>query len=387
MNNEVISILTDKDSIYFSTTKEFVHGIFHNSTSAHPLTVNILSATANDSSIAQYNYTLEPTQNNIAIQLECPSINATDEPVYYYAILNRNQKDTLWNISSSRNLSFNALLPGDYNILFKAIDKSDNSKQSNIQNIAFTIKDYFYKTWYFIVGVFSLISFIIIITIVSINKFRQNRIRKELENESKINELKLQGLLSQMNPHFLFNSLNVIQKYITSKDEEHALSHLSDFSHLMREILNQTRRGTISLEEEVEFLERYVKLEKPRFDNDFEFIIENNIEEDAHEIRIPPMLIQPLIENAIKHGVSNMKTERGQIRATFNLLNESLLQVIIADNGTYRGEKKSSKKTHQSHALNIIKERVTLLSKEKSIGSFELNIFEIGASAVLNIPI
>jgi LytS/YehU family sensor histidine kinase len=179
----------------------------------------------------------------------------------------------------------------------------------------------------------------------------------------------------------------VIQKFITSNDDVNALNQLSDFSDLMRESLNHSRRGSINLEEEILFLEQYVKLEKKRFDNAFDFFIHNEIDEDLSDISIPPMLIQPLIENAIKHGVSNMKSTKGEIHATFKLLHHTLLEIVVTDNGKERSTLRSSKKKRESHALNIIKERVALIKNEKGAGAFDLTINEVGAVARLKIPI
>jgi sensor histidine kinase YesM len=386
-NKEINTIVVDKDSVYFTTAKEFVACTYIKNKSPKTIVVDISKIIVNDSIYTTAAASFAPNQNNFKIHLECPLINNEEKAIYYYALLSYTEKDTVWNTTTNSTIEFSALNPGQYTLLVKAQDAAITINKSNIVSWHFTIKQYFYKTWTFGILLVSSIFVLILLVVQYNNTQKQNRLRKELEAESKINELKLQSLLSQMNPHFLFNSLNVIQKFITSNDDVNALNQLSDFSDLMRESLNHSRRGSINLEEEILFLEQYVKLEKKRFDNAFDFFIHNEIDEDLSDISIPPMLIQPLIENAIKHGVSNMKSTKGEIHATFKLLHHTLLEIVVTDNGKERSTLRSSKKKRESHALNIIKERVALIKNEKGAGAFDLTINEVGAVARLKIPI
>jgi ligand-binding sensor domain-containing protein len=386
-NNEVKTIATKKDTVFFATGNEFMGCRYNDQFDVRKITVNISSLLINDSSISLQQTKFAPYQNRIKISLECPLTNSGEKPLFLYALIKSTQKDTLWQKTQNATLEFNSLSPDEYTLLISAKDPGIAYSKSNTLVWHFTITEFFYKTWWFYTLVLFAIFSIIFAVYFFYNKQRQNRIQKELEADAKINELKLQGLLSQMNPHFLFNSLNVIQKFITSNDDINALTHLSDFSDLMRESLDQTRRGHISLEDEFLFLEQYVNLEKKRFDNDFIFHIHNEIEDDLSDIIIPPMLIQPLVENAIKHGVANMKSPQGEIHVTFSLLHHSLLQVCIRDNGNQRSSSRKDQKKKESHALNIIQERVELIKHGDFSGKFDIKIDEVGATAILNIPI
>lgn len=386
-NTIVRALVTQRDSIFFSTESEFVICRYKGQLNSRTIHISIESLFVNDSSTSTQHTSFAPNENRIKLTVECPLVNSGEKPVFFYALIRGGENDTIWQKTTNPTIEFNSLSAGKYTVLLKAKDPGVTYSKSNTLVWHFTIAEYFYKTWWFYSLVFLSIFGAAFAVYFYLNQQKQNRIKKELEAESKINELKLQGLLSQMNPHFLFNSLNVIQKFITSNDDINALTHLSDFSDLMRESLDQTRRGEISLEDELLFLEQYVKLEKKRFDNDFLFCIHNKIDEDLSDIKIPPMLIQPLIENAIKHGVANMKSPKGEIHVTFTLPQHSILSVCIQDNGNQRSSSRAEKKKKESHALNIIKERVELIKYADLSGKFILEINEVGATATLNIPI
>jgi len=387
-NNIISSIYSYRDTVYFATSNEFLACIYKNHSIARTINVSVKSVFVNDSISDFSKKVFSPYENNIKIQLECPLVNSNESPAYFFKLEDNNtNKINNWQKTTSNSLAFNSLAPGKYTLSIKAEDPAVSNSNSNVLSWTFIIEEHFYKTWWFYTLVIFAIFSILFGVYFFYNKQKQNRIQKELEADAKINELKLQGLLSQMNPHFLFNSLNVIQKFITSNDDINALTHLSDFSDLMRESLDQTRRGHISLEDEFLFLEQYVNLEKKRFDNDFIFCIHNEIDDDLSDIIIPPMLIQPLVENAIKHGVANMKSPQGEIHVTFRLLHHSLLQVCIRDNGNQRSSSRTDRKKKESHALNIIQERVELIKHGDFSGKFDIKIDEVGATAILNIPI
>lgn len=288
-NNIISSIYSYRDTVYFATTNEFLACIYKNNSNSRLIHVSVKSMLVNDSVYNFAKKVFSPNENNFKIQLECPLVNSNENPVFYFKLKKENTNRIYnWQKTISNTLAFNSLAPGKYTLSIKAEDPTVLNSISNVLSWSFIIEEHFYKTWWF----FSLLLFAIFSTIFGAyffyNKQGQKRIQKELEADAKINELKLQGLLSQMNPHFLFNSLNVIQKFITSNDDINALTHLSDFSDLMRESLDQTRRGQISLEDEFLFLEQYVNLEKKRFDNDFIFSIHNEIDDDLSDIIIPP---------------------------------------------------------------------------------------------------
>lgn len=384
-NEEVNHIVVDEDSVYFTTSKEFIQFIYKEENKPLPLTLKTVYFKANDSIIQNLSIPFSPSQNNIKIKLECPSIGSTKEPIYFYALLNEHSTDTPWQKTNSSLIEFNALKAGDYNLLVRAKDGTSAKKQSNISSIKFTINEYFYKTNLFIVLLFMAILSIIILLVISINRYRQNKIKKELALESKINELRLNGMLSQMNPHFLFNILNSVQYFIAHGKTDEAADFINQFSLLMREILENSKKDLIGLESEISFLKKYLYLEQKRFGDNFNFSFTLDVGNEIEDIFIPPMLIQPLLENAIKHGITTRQDQKNLIQVKISLINSNLLQVlVINDTGKLTNY---NKKEHLSTAINTIKERLQLFKINGNSGRFNLNIEEKLTTAQLVIPI
>ena len=192
---------------------------------------------------------------------------------------------------------------------------------------------------------------------------------KNLKAENSLRETKLNYSLfrAQMNPHFMFNALHAIQLFMFKNDKMETANYLTSFAKMMRQILDYSSKEFISLEDEIELIENYVKLQQLRLDNNFEFVVEVEENIDIDEARIPPMLIQPLIENAVEHGIKPL-AEKGKITLRITEDND-LIKVEVIDNGVgLNGEKI---KTHKSKALKLIKEQLTQLSENKSF--FEIN--------------
>lgn len=177
-----------------------------------------------------------------------------------------------------------------------------------------------------------------------------------------VKESELRTLRSQINPHFVFNSLNSIKSYILQDRSLEASEYLTDFATLMRSILQHSKEKFISLSEELETSILYIKLEKLRFEEGFSFVYELPEQIDTDEILIPPMLLQPYIENAIKHGLMNK--EENRILKLSVIAEKEQIIISIDDNGIGREQasllRKNSPK-HQSMGMNVNKERVELL--------------------------
>jgi anti-sigma regulatory factor (Ser/Thr protein kinase) len=190
--------------------------------------------------------------------------------------------------------------------------------------------------------------------------------REQFELNRTIQESELRTLRSQINPHFVFNSLNSIKSYILTHRSVEASEYLTDFSTLMRSILQHSKEQYITLTDELETAKLYVKLEQLRFEDGFRF--DFNCEEgiDTDEILIPPMLLQPYLENAIKHGLMNKSGERILCLNVSKLDSETSIQIIIEDNGIGRQAASLMRKNipkYQSMGMNINSERVELLNQ------------------------
>ncbi|MCD4682404.1 MAG: histidine kinase [Bacteroidales bacterium] len=244
------------------------------------------------------------------------------------------------------------------------------------------------QSGYFLFGLGSLVVLIIILAIVLI---RQNKLREQQKN------LLLQQKLyrSQMNPHFIFNSLASIQNTIINEEPIKASKYLSRFSKLVRNILDSSVEEFITLEEEITTVENYLELQRIRFPEKFDYSIKLDEAIDPESIRIPPMLAQPFIENAIEHGIKH-KDSRGNIQVRFNLdKNHIVLEVKDDGVGRVRAQEilNEQNKNHRSMATDITRERLTVLNKKlkQKISLIISDLKDdkdepIGTKVVINIP-
>jgi LytS/YehU family sensor histidine kinase len=211
--------------------------------------------------------------------------------------------------------------------------------------------------------------FLIVVSLIFLQNYYQkkrNLIRHQLL------ETEMKALRSQMNPHFTFNVLNSIQYYIGGNDMKSAQLYLHKFSSLIRMILDQSRNTYITLGEEISTLRLYMELEQMLFENKFEYQIEISPDLNVDEILIPGMLIQPIVENSIKHGLEHKK---GQAVVQVKIISEnSILRCTVKDNGIGRinSEKLKEDATHKSTSTDIIKERIKALG---SIFNIQLSYF------------
>lgn len=180
------------------------------------------------------------------------------------------------------------------------------------------------------------------------------------------NLLALKSLRSQMNPHFIFNALNSVNSFIASNDERTANKYLSDFSQLMRSVLENSDEDFIPLKNEIELLEFYIKLEHFRFQDKFDYSIKVDENVQVDDFQIPPMLLQPYIENAVWHGL-RYKTEKGKLSIQMSTKTEDEITITITDDGIGRERSKSLKTEHQkkqnSKGMGNIKKRVAILNE------------------------
>ena len=201
-----------------------------------------------------------------------------------------------------------------------------------------------------------------------------------------------------MNPHFFYNALNTIQAYIFTNEKQKANAYLAKFSKLTRNVLEMSEKETISLNEEIEALKLYLELEKMRFSDQFNFdiVLENSL--DKENIEFPPMLIQPYVENAIKHGLLHKKGEK-ELMITFRK-EQNLLIVLIDDNGIGRKRSKElnriKSEKHQSFSSDANEKRLEILNKNakskaeivlKFIDKQDINGVAIGTTVILSIPL
>ncbi len=198
---------------------------------------------------------------------------------------------------------------------------------------------------------------------VLLHRQKARDLKLNLRNE--INELRLKGLRAQLNPHFIFNALNSIQFYVQDNDKLKARDYLNKFSRLIRLILESSHYDEVLLDKEIEHIRLYLDLEKMRFNNKWDYKISVSEDLDHNDFRIPAMLVQPLVENAILHGVRYLKERRGEIVVRFDLEGE-LLKVVVEDNGVgmvkAREIKSLKDQNHTSLSTNITNSRLQVLN-------------------------
>lgn len=228
---------------------------------------------------------------------------------------------------------------------------------------------------------FIVISILGVLTYYGIHLFKSRVKLEEKQRTKQFNRvigLKIRALQHQLDPHFIFNSLNSIQSYILEDDEDKALEYLSDFSMVLRNNINNANKNLISLSEEVAYLKLYLKLEQMRFEEKFTFQINLDDKINSLDIKIPPMLIQPFLEHAIRNGISKLD-RHGKIVIRFILENDGYLKCEIIDNGL--GNRKIELTNAESeivkgNSLQITCDRMKLLNKVLTNGktySYQIN--------------
>jgi len=190
-------------------------------------------------------------------------------------------------------------------------------------------------------------------------------LNRNIKAKKRANQLlELKSLRTQMNPHFIFNALNSVNNFIAKNDEKSANKYLSEFSLLMRMVLDYSKQDFITLREEIELNELYLKLEHFRFRDKFDYTFDANIDGHELDIEVPPMLIQPFIENAVWHGL-RYREDKGKLSVSFSKEVDNIT-VIITDNGIGREKSKALKtknqKNHKSTGLNNVTNRLAVLN-------------------------
>ncbi|MEM7103639.1 MAG: two-component regulator propeller domain-containing protein [Bacteroidota bacterium] len=277
-----------------------------------------------------------------------------------------------WSPRSSRtDVMYANLRAGTYRFRLRAFN--EDMVMSEIETSSFTVLPPFWATWWFrICAISTIILFTIWFFMARINKVKRKarEAQEKLEMENTMLQLEQKALQLQMNPHFIFNALNSIQSLIIQNDHKKARSNLTSFAKLMRAILENSRTNTISLDKEINVLENYLSLEQFSRGHSFDYEIKTSLEADPDELEIPPMMIQPFVENAIIHGVGHLeKGKKGTIQVTFNQ-NDGMLECTIQDNGvglTRSNEiNKNRTRKHKSAALEVTRERLAYMNENQS---------------------
>ncbi len=306
-------------------------------------------------SILNQNKTLQlrSNQNFISIEFTTQTYNGNASNIYYKL----SGVDKEWvNANTKGVASYTNLAPGNYTFQVKA---GEQNNQAPVSSLNIVITPPFYATWWFITALVLATAFIIYLIV----KRRIQNIRYKAGLRHKIAETEMQALRSQMNPHFIFNCLSAIDNLIQTNQPDKATIYLARFAKLIRSVLESTKHNLVPFYKDFETLQLYIELEQFRSGNKFAFTMQADDELIDGDYKVPPLLVQPFIENAIHHGLLNKLNGEKNLNIRV-YLQQNIIQYFIRDNGVGRIRaqeiKQQNKPEHTSYGIEISSQRVQL---------------------------
>lgn len=292
-------------------------------------------------------------QELIKIELRIQNFNSVKNQIIQFKI-----DDLNWVSTQNKFLNFQSLAYGNHTVSVRVKDVNSDwaTKTITIQKAY----PFYLKWWFILLANLLILGILYLIYKHQIKKIKAKK-QLEMDTNNRVAELRQSALSAMMNPHFVFNSLNAIQYFVNSNQKEKSSEHLGKLSRLVRLFLSQAAEPFISLEDEINRLKLYVELEQTRFEN-FDFVVNIDSSIDKKSIKIPNMIVQPFIENAILHGVSHLKENDGRINLNFTL-NQNILTIEVIDNGFGIDKNKLKADTHTSKGISIITERIEILQQ------------------------
>ena len=297
---------------------------------------------------------LKNNEDNIAFEYNTIGHTIPSKTLYSYRLMGY---DSIWSKPSPRTFSrFTNLNPGNYQFQVKACNY-DGVWNEKPLTLDFSINPLIWQTLGFQV-------FLIMMSLLTgmlFYTYRINLIKKEEETKNKylkeITQMEMRALRAQINPHFLFNTLNSINSYILQQDDKTASRYLVKFSKLMRMILSNSSHSYITLEDEMKALDMYIEMESMRFGNSFDYFLNTDKNIDLSKIFIPPMLLQPFVENAIWHGLMHKDNEK-VLSISIKELKGTMIEIKVVDNGIGRSaanKLQASENKRKSYGMDITK--------------------------------
>lgn len=384
-SNDVIKIIK-KDNYLYSITQNSLNildlknpDLFRNLPPNVPR-INEIKINGKAMSVAQ-SYTLNYDQNDIDIKYNSSYLLDKSRISYYYQLKGH---DNRWHSTQNTQITYNNLNPGNYSfIIYTSFEKGKmNSKKTSFD---FTITVPFWRTTWFIIVciVFALALLFGLISYYFYRKSQDDMHKRELI------EYQQQSLRAQLQPHFIFNSLNSIQNFIIKNNISGGLDFIEKFANLTRAVLENTEHELTTIDKEIELVKNYLDIEKIRFANSFDYTFDIQKEIDINKVLIPTLLVQPLVENSLWHGLK-MVSKIGLIQIRM-LRSNSFLCIEVEDNGI--GFKQSlelkNEKEHQSKGLSNLKKRLELLRLNNStieIIDIKENELTTGTKIIITLP-
>ncbi|MGB1204697.1 MAG: two-component regulator propeller domain-containing protein [Chitinophagales bacterium] len=358
---QVNDVLVHDDSIWVATLKGitfFRESQMLKRNFSPPIYIEKIKIAYRDTFYKQQ-YFLPYYKNNIQINYVGLSYQSGKSLGYEYRLSGLNEK---WQTTDLRSITYSSLPSGNYRFEVRAIDKN-GLRSEKAAFISFDIARPYWQTWWFR----TLLGFFVLLCIIMIGYLIIKYVKERSDLQKRMIESQQMALRTQMNPHFIFNALNSIQYYITENDKRAANMYLSTFSTLMRKVLDNSQKSRILLEDELEYLGLYLDIESLRFKGKFRYELHISEAVEIDEVYVPPMLIQPYLENAIQHGLLQKPTEDRLLEISFDQKEEELLICKIKDNGI--GRKRAAElqakrtKRHRGIGMSNPKARLRILNQ------------------------
>lgn len=308
----------------------------------------------NHKSISIQDTSLSSTENDISFYFNTVFFNANAEVKFMYELINTEKSDSFHGSSTLGEISLYDLSPGNYRM---KVWVDATNKKSTVLHYRFKIRPPIFQTWWF----YTTLLIICSIAFFIIYQLRSANYRKEQQRIKAMHEYEQTALRAKMNPHFLFNVLHSIQQYFLKDDGLMGHKYLKKFADLVRQVLNNSDKTFATIEEEIDYINKYVELEKLRSNIKFEFIMIFNDWPKIAALKIPSMMIQPFIENSIWHAF-DLNTEKPEINLKINLVNEQI-EIEISDNGKGFDDQLIKYNKKEEHGISIVKDRLEVLKK------------------------
>jgi hypothetical protein len=314
----------------------------------------------NGRKLDKHNPVLSYNFENLMVSYEALFYKRNEKILYRYKIAKE------WIYTNETSINFSLLSPGNYIVYIEALNH--NRQWIKSRPVQFTIdKAFWMKSWFIFSGAL-LVSALTALVLYKNHKQVLIKAHEKNLEQSKLYALEIKAMRSLMNPHFIFNSLNSIQQFIMLNQNQEAERYLSKFSKLLRKILESNVNESLTIAEEIELLNGYIEMEQRRFDRKLNAIIEVDEKLDIIKLKIPHLMVQPFVENAIWHGLLPKKGERNLL-VKFEHFDDHVLRCVIEDDGVGRQMGKEKKETPEKKSLSLsfIKQRLELYRKTLSI--------------------
>jgi ligand-binding sensor domain-containing protein len=339
---------------------------YHRKAAVHFSEATIMDAPAffYTSSSGKKQLVIEPGQTRFALDFSVMNYDITRNNRYYYKL---DGAMNTWQQNENGHLAFYNLSPGEYTLHIKGGDKY-NSLVSDEEEVTIIVRPHWWQTtWFKLICV----AFVALLTAWILQR-RIVAIRREASFKQRIAETEMMALRSQMNPHFIFNSLNSIENFMMQNEKRLASNYLNKFARLIRMILDSSRNELVPITKDMEALKLYVDLEQLRFNNKFSFSLQLDHLLKQGDYRVPSLLIQPYVENAVVHGLAHSENE-GLKLTVAAYLDGDFINYIIEDNGVGRKlasvYNKQNKPHHKSVGLKITEERIHVFNQQQGANS------------------